>query len=255
MAKRMCIAEDDGERCSRDAVVRDMCVKHYQRWRKIQAADPSSGIPPKSPRHDLIDRTEQRFGMLVVIGRAESRRKPNGKLETYWLCQCDCGSEPVEVRSYDLGRERNTGSCGCIKGGAHQFPAGGHPLPMGRAARNKVHRDYEHNARTRGLCWELTDEDFDQLTSLPCFYCGQPPSAVRVLKGGSTFTFSGIDRMDNEIGYTAENAVPCCKMCNKAKRDVPFDEFLAWLARLTDYLWFHPDAMPSRLLGEVKKAA
>ena len=33
MAKRMCIAEDDGERCSRDAVVRDMCVKHYQRWR------------------------------------------------------------------------------------------------------------------------------------------------------------------------------------------------------------------------------
>lgn len=56
----------------------------------------------------LIDLTGQRFGRLVVTGRAENHRK-----RTHWNCICDCGN----VVSIDGARLRGdvTHSCGCIK--------------------------------------------------------------------------------------------------------------------------------------------
>ena len=50
-----------------------------------------------------------RYGMLVVIGRAEVR--PGGL--AYWKCRCDCGNE-TEVAGRDL-RSGHTTSCGCKK--------------------------------------------------------------------------------------------------------------------------------------------
>lgn len=111
---------------------------------------------------------------------------------------------------------------------------------------------YKKSARSRGLAWSLTDADFDRLTALDCFYCGQSPSTIqkplRSSYEGGDFVYNGLDRADNQSGYTLDNVLPCCKTCNYAKRDMPFDVFMAWIARLTEYHWFHPDVMPSRLL-------
>ena len=114
-------------------------------------------------------------------------------------------------------------------------------------------RSYKSCARARDLAWELTDEDFDGLTSRECFYCGCPPSAVRKPDGlydGGEFTYNGIDRRDNSLGYMIGNVVPCCWTCNHAKGNMPFDEFMAWVARLTAHHWFNPDLLSSRLLKE-----
>lgn len=54
----------------------------------------------------LIDLTGQRFGMLTVLRRAESR---NGKV--CWTCRCECGST-IEVSGNNLKRG-HTVSCGC----------------------------------------------------------------------------------------------------------------------------------------------
>lgn len=106
---------------------------------------------------------------------------------------------------------------------------------------------YKKATRNRGLAWELTDEDFERLTLLACFYCGQKPSTVqkpqRSTYEGGDFVHNGLDRMDSNIGYTLENVVPCCAICNYAKSDLPFDDFMAWIARLTEY-----HLTPSRLL-------
>ena len=75
------------------------------------------------------------------------------------------------------------------------------------------------------------------------------------MKGRPSFIYTGIDRMDNDLGYTTENTVPCCTTCNMLKGTMPYDDFMAWIARLTEYHWFHPDVMPSRLLREVKESA
>ena len=67
--------------------------------------------------------------------------------------------------------------------------------------------------------------------------------------------YNGIDRKDNNLGYTPKNVVPCCSVCNFAKKNMPFDAFMAWIARLTEYHWFHPEVMPSRLLRDAKRSA
>lgn len=56
---------------------------------------------------NIIDKTGQRFGKLVVleIDHERTNRK------TYWKCQCDCGNIK-SVRSDSLGI---INSCGCIK--------------------------------------------------------------------------------------------------------------------------------------------
>lgn len=56
----------------------------------------------------LIDLTGQRFGHLVVVGRAKSTNKNSA-----WLCKCDCGRYTV-VRAPNL-KSGGTQSCGCIR--------------------------------------------------------------------------------------------------------------------------------------------
>ena len=63
-------------------------------------------------------------------------------------------------------------------------------------------------AKTRNIPL-LIDFDYylENLANKPCFYCG------------SKDTKHWIDRYINshEIGYTKENSVPCCELCNKMK--------------------------------------
>lgn len=60
------------------------------------------------PKFDL---TGKRFGKLVAVSPAPSRRMPNGGLRTMWNCICDCG-EPSVSSSHDMRRGK-TKSCGC----------------------------------------------------------------------------------------------------------------------------------------------
>ena len=248
MTKRTC---SDPE-CDRDDVLaRGMCGMNYKRWR---IRDINGGVlPPRPPNSRFIDRTGLRCGRLTVIARAPSRFSGDVKL-TYWLCRCDCGNE-VEVRSVELADpetarpgKRLVKSCGCLK---HK----GYPLPEGRSVRNRVLGYYKRGARKRGLSWDLSDDDFDRLISQPCHYCGQPPSLKKEIRSSATRLCNGIDRVDSNLGYSPENAVPCCTPCNKAKGDMTYGEFMAWVARLTEYQFFRPDMLPSRLLKDAGRVA
>lgn len=55
----------------------------------------------------IIDLTGQRFGRLVVLGRAENKGK-----DTMWHCRCDCGNEK-DIRGASL-QAGLTKSCGCL---------------------------------------------------------------------------------------------------------------------------------------------
>ena len=56
------------------------------------------------------DLTGEKFGRLLVIGKATERAK-NGKIR--WNCQCDCGNEKT-IPVSDLTQRRST-SCGCLR--------------------------------------------------------------------------------------------------------------------------------------------
>jgi hypothetical protein len=44
--------------------------------------------------------------------------------------------------------------------------------------------------------------------------------------------YSGIDRKDNNKGYTLENSVSCCTQCNTAKLNFTTEQFMDWIEKV-----------------------
>ena len=96
-----------------------------------------------------------------------------------------------------------------------------------KAAR-KTSRHYHHllwNAQKRSIDVQITQEEFMQIVASPCFYCG----------GALPDAGSGIDRIDNTLGYIPGNCRPCCTACNLAKREMSEEEFRAWVERVYNH--------------------
>lgn len=104
-------------------------------------------------------------------------------------------------------------------------------LASGEASFNALFCQYRWVAKNRGFDWAISKKEFRELTQLNCFYCDSVPSNNKSSQDNSgTYTYSGIDRMDNNLGYFLQNCVPCCKRCNVAKNDNSIDEFRAWVS-------------------------
>jgi hypothetical protein len=73
---------------------------------------------------------------------------------------------------------------------------------------------YKNSAKSRGIPFELTFEQFMTFWQKPCYYCGNSIPTI------------GLDRVDNTKGYTMDNVVPCCKVCNRLKTSFPQDVFI-----------------------------
>jgi hypothetical protein len=91
-----------------------------------------------------------------------------------------------------------------------------------RNARNQ----YQQGARRRGLTWELSAEAFEALVAEDCSYCGAAPPPDGI---------NGVDRVDSRAGYTEDNVVTACALCNYAKRDQPVEAFIAWAKRIANH--------------------
>jgi hypothetical protein len=84
-----------------------------------------------------------------------------------------------------------------------------------RNYQEEARRNIEHywidfcrrNKEKREKFVNLTQEQFNRLVTSPCFYCAYSNEKEIV----------GINRIDNEKGYSLENCVPACKFCNRAK--------------------------------------
>ena len=73
---------------------------------------------------------------------------------------------------------------------------------------------YKRGARKRNLEFELTLEYFKENWNKKCKYCGSDIKGV------------GFDRVDNSKGYTIENIVNCCEMCNRMKLNYSEEDFI-----------------------------
>jgi hypothetical protein len=97
--------------------------------------------------------------------------------------------------------------------------------------------NYRNGAIHRGYAFDLSREEFAEMTKLNCFYCGVEPSqAVRVKAGKQHYLYNGVDRIDNTQGYTMTNCVTCCGTCNSMKNTHPFEEFTAHVRRIAKHM-------------------
>ncbi len=159
----------------------------------------------------------QKFDLLTVLSRVADK---NGAVR--WLCQCKCG-KTKEVYACSL-KSRSTKTCGSTECRRIVYP-------RRNPAKTHVLYNYKSNAKDRKIAWELSDETFYRLTQQNCRYCGTPPMTERRADGW-VYVYNGVDRVVNELGYTEENAVSCCQVCNYAKRTLSEYQFLNWVTKV-----------------------
>lgn len=97
---------------------------------------------------------------------------------------------------------------------------------------NNVLLSYHGASTSKNREFNLSRETVAKLVFSPCFYCGSKP---RNFDRTSGVYYSGIDRVDSSCGYTFDNVVPCCIVCNRAKSNRPFKVFLNWISQITEY--------------------
>jgi len=81
--------------------------------------------------------------------------------------------------------------------------------------------EYIKSANKRNIKFGLTKEQFIELISKKCDYCG-----VEEVTYYKTVGSGGIDRVNSNKDYTIDNCVSCCGQCNIMKLDYTKNEFL-----------------------------
>jgi len=165
----------------------------------------------------------QRFGRLVALEKIKSSKTHK------YRCKCDCGNETIV--SYSNLYNGGTRSCGCLK---KEVISRAKRLSDEIVVSNQIWRIYRRNAKTRNYDWQLEKTDFIKIITAVCYYCGiQAGNSVKANWGKDRVVkFNGVDRLDNSIGYTKENCVACCRVCNCAKGELSVKEFAEWTQRL-----------------------
>lgn len=168
-----------------------------------------------------LDLDGVKFGRLTATN--VMIRRADGRLLRF--CKCECG-KPVEVPTGRL-TSGHTKSCGCLRVDVRR-------LNPGVAPRNEVLDNYIRGAAKRKLSWKISEELFDGLLRQRCWYCSLPPSTIRKgRRGNGDFTYNGIDRVDNTVGYEPGNCVSCCEKCNRMKMSMKYREFLEHIDRIS----------------------
>ena len=164
-------------------------------------------------RHILIP--GQKFHKLTFIKETEFRVNK----QILCLVKCDCGTEKL-IRKHDLIFE--TKSCGCL---TKERIGNLNKLKPQEAAFNSLFHSYKTRAQKLSVEFKLTIEQFRNIINRNCIYCNKSPSNNKKSANG-ILVYNGIDRLNNNLGYTIDNTEPCCGQCNKMKLTYSWEEFV-----------------------------
>lgn len=78
----------------------------------------------------------------------------------------------------------------------------------------RLFKNYIRMCARRNVFWNISVEQFHEITSKSCFYCDRPPEQI-----SRSYKYNGLDRVDHKKGYELANIVACCKSCNWIKGD------------------------------------
>lgn len=91
--------------------------------------------------------------------------------------------------------------------------------------------------RKKGIQFNLTIEEYNELIKSNCLYCGGAPNnkyRMKYTDGDILYLYQGVDRIDSSKDYDKINVVPCCANCNRAKGTQTIEDFNDWIYRLTN---------------------
>ena len=179
------------------------------------------------------DLSGQKFTRLLVLEKIETEGR------TTFKCLCDCG-KTKNVKSENL-KGGSTKSCGCLNDEKRSARASLFGItnrqfhPRTTTARRVFQKRYSDG--------NLEFDDFMKLTQQNCHYCTsepnnlansakEDPKASQYAINNGDFKYNGLDRISSDRPHDLDNLVPCCKICNYAKRDLTLEEFELWVIRI-----------------------
>lgn len=170
-----------------------------------------------------VDLTGRVFGRLTVVRAVkDTAERHSNKYRWHWECLCECGRTCYK-NEHDLCSASQVECRSCARKHVGEMIK----LPDNMSDWNREYKVAQRNARMRNYSFLLTKEEFIALCKEPCFYCGAEP-----VMRSSGLVKNGVDRFDNAKGYTKDNSVPCCSMCNTIKLDHPYESLLQHLERM-----------------------
>lgn len=87
-----------------------------------------------------------------------------------------------------------------------------------------------HSAALRNYTVEIEPTDYNCIVNKPCYICGKMPCYDT--DDMNKVHFNGIDRFNNDEGYTLSNVRSCCTTCNCLKRNYTFDATMQKLSQI-----------------------
>lgn len=174
---------------------------------------------------DIVEKT---FGKLFVINYLGTRHiiKQNRKRYKHlYKCICSCGNS-IETERLGL-ITGNKKSCGCIinisrrKGLYSVYTA--------------LYNQIRYSAIKRNHKFLLNREECVELVKKECHYCDHSGRALFKYHKRNIqleVNYNGLDRIDSSKEYTLDNIVPCCYICNRAKMDLPYKDFISYIEEI-----------------------
>ncbi len=180
----------------------------------------------KNSRHTLRKETKERilkerqlyyttiigkkFGRLTIINISKDGKKEISE------CKCDCGKTMKTLLTNIINGHSK--SCGCLRIYRH---------PERDVGLRKLYYRYKYRSKLyHKEQFKISLNKFKELTSKNCFYCGRPPETSSMSKSNySNYVYNGLDRIVSSRGYTEDNVITACGICNKMKLNHSFEEF------------------------------
>ena len=151
-----------------------------------------------------------------------------------WLCKDEKGREILkrkidlldQLTEEELLRRQTINTDDSVKNHTNQM-----------GIRRRYFSEYKRNSSAKNHNFEIDFDYFNQLISSNCYYCGRKPIETTRWKSCEHKTqprlkHNGIDRVDSNIGYTQDNTVSCCSMCNIMKNVYSQKDFLDQATRI-----------------------
>ena len=173
---------------------------------------------PKIPPNSIVNG-------LKVIRVVKTSNGNQGALYEY---ECHCGA--IKQTLLKNLRKKTTKFCNCKVG-----------LRYDDISVRQLHWRYRFGCKKREMDFELSLQVFETFLKKDCFYCGKGPSQVYNYRNSKNeklheYTYNGIDRLNNSLGYSLSNCVTCCWECNQKKSDQNLAEFASWVKTCYDIL-------------------
>jgi len=190
---------------------------------------------------ELLKTRDSKETFLTYLGEVENTNTENKyRKKRKVLVKCKCGKK----WGVQLGNILNGNTICCGKNPCRTYKSLSEEKRDPEVGYKALLYTYKKHAKERNLSFDLNYDLFKSLLNKNCHYCGVIPKQIYklckkgtdIVRSGIPIVYNGIDRIDSKKNYTEDNVVSCCKVCNRAKMDMTYSDFLEWSSNLYNNL-------------------